>query len=318
VDWMEAILSVLVGSQDTDDGELITDRSVNDVNQRGLAIEYLEQVVRGLGYEDVERQTFTKTKKPPKQLHKIKGKDEREVQYNNLIVTLHSDTGNSDDVIVVGAHYDVQNSYSSCWRGKDKEYVCTAGADDNGSGVVAALAILRRLKNDNVSLPVTLQVVFFDGEEPGWLCGFAVGSGEYYKSLESKTVKFALILDMVGAKPSEHLYAHMANVDDADSFFDYGEVWEVFKKLEEEKGIKMLSCTDTESVLENCVQLSDSYWFASFNIPTILLCHCCLSTIPPHYHTNDDDLSVIHWPSFVDAVDVAYALLAKSFALYVA
>jgi hypothetical protein len=130
--------------------------------------------------------------------------------------------------IVVGAHHDVQNNMSHCWmpseatrssakdlRGhndhhhhhhhhqqdhgdevkqgeeeeeKDDEYVVTAGADDNGSGVVGCLVLVRRLARQTRDASVdgwrprhTIRVALFDGEEPGLRCSLTEGSAEFYR-----------------------------------------------------------------------------------------------------------------------------------------
>lgn len=62
--------------------------------------------------------------------------------------------GNSDDLIVLGAHYDC---------------VDTAGIDDNGSGVSVLLETARRFYG--VPTDCSLQFVFFDNEEHGGYVG---------------------------------------------------------------------------------------------------------------------------------------------------
>lgn len=124
--------------------------------------------------------------------------------------------------IVVGAHYDVQNNMSHCWMpseatrssakdlrghhdhhhhqdhddevkqgeeegegaGDGDEYVVTAGADDNGSGVVGCLVLVRRLARqtrDGWRPRHTIRVALFDGEEPGLRCSLTEGSAEFVR-----------------------------------------------------------------------------------------------------------------------------------------
>jgi Zn-dependent M28 family amino/carboxypeptidase len=52
-----------------------------------------------------------------------------------------------------------------CWHGSTDKYYCTQGADDNTSGVVGCLALVKLFKDK--ALPFNLKVAFFDGEEPG-------------------------------------------------------------------------------------------------------------------------------------------------------
>jgi len=72
----------------------------------------------------------------------------------NLVVTVEGTEG-INEAVIVGAHYDVQNNLSHCWRGATGPYLVTSGADDNTSGTVGCLALLRRFskippkKNDH-------------------------------------------------------------------------------------------------------------------------------------------------------------------------
>jgi hypothetical protein len=128
--------------------------------------------------------------------------------------------------IVVGAHHDVQNNMSHCWMpsestrssakdlrghhdhhhhqdhddevkqgeeegeggGDADEYVVTAGADDNGSGVVGCLVLVRRLARQTRDPSEagwrprhTIRVALFDGEEPGLRCSLTEGSAEFVR-----------------------------------------------------------------------------------------------------------------------------------------
>ncbi|MGE0174158.1 MAG: M28 family peptidase [Oligoflexales bacterium] len=87
---------------------------------------------------------------------------------------------NPDLTLIVSAHYDS---------------VGTSGADDNGSGVVSALAVARALKDS--SLAYNLRIVSFDQEEKG-----LIGSKAYAKFLsetsEAKKIIGVINLDMTG------------------------------------------------------------------------------------------------------------------------
>lgn len=76
-------------------------------------------------------------------------------------------TAAADDapLLLIGAHYDSVPG--------------SPGADDNGSGVVAALALARRLSARQ--LPIQLGFVFFDAEELGM-----VGSRHYAEALDER------------------------------------------------------------------------------------------------------------------------------------
>lgn len=187
-------------------GVYIRDRSLcASAWQRELVIQYLMYLARhelGLpSTSTIDRQTWTKTS----EAHVL-------LRLTNVIVTLPgSSHPDAQGDIVIGAHHDVQNNLSHCWmppqdvkgqrpakhlhhsREEEKEecdtgdsrYVATAGADDNGSGVVGCLALLRRLARqieEQAWIPKrTIRVVFFDGEEPGLRCGLTEGSAEFLR-----------------------------------------------------------------------------------------------------------------------------------------
>jgi len=160
----------------------------------------MEELIKRLGYKEIERQEFYRV------FNSRSLQSEIPVRFCNLVVTIPAtvipekkEDGEKEDpkIVVIGAHYDVQNSLSRCWSGNRKgNYTVTQGADDNSSGVIGCVALLRRLRGFKSS--VTIKVILFDGEEPGDVCGLAVGSAYYVSQLnreleekESKKKKFA-------------------------------------------------------------------------------------------------------------------------------
>jgi hypothetical protein len=75
-----------------------------------------------------------------------------------------------DEIVVIGAHYDTVPG--------------SPGANDNGSGVAAALALARRFANQEPSR--TLRFVFFANEEPPFFQTGEMGSLVYAKSCKEK------------------------------------------------------------------------------------------------------------------------------------
>jgi len=125
------------------------------------AIRYLEEILRGWGYEP-EFQWF----------------DARGVQSANVVVRIPG-TVSPEVVYAVSAHFD-SNTRSP-------------GADDNTSATVGLLEMARVLAGH--PLPATIEIAFFTGEESGLL-----GSREYVRrAVESgKLLVGALNNDMVG------------------------------------------------------------------------------------------------------------------------
>jgi Zn-dependent M28 family amino/carboxypeptidase len=126
------------------------------------AVEYLETALADLGYE-VERQEYT-----------VAGK---------TCVNLAAEIPGTDlpeKIIVVGAHYD---SVIHC-----------PGANDNGTGVAATLALARALKGSTPRR--TVRFVLFVNEEPPYFQRAEMGSRVYAKACrergENITAMFSL------------------------------------------------------------------------------------------------------------------------------
>ncbi len=97
----------------------------------------------------------------------------------NVVAELENDIEN-DETLVIGAHYDTTPNSS--------------GANDNGSGVAAALVVAEELSDDE--LPFDLRIVLFGSEEIGLNGSFAYvgGLGEG----ESENILAMINLDVVG------------------------------------------------------------------------------------------------------------------------
>jgi Zn-dependent M28 family amino/carboxypeptidase len=201
----------------------------------------------------------------------------------------------------VGAHYDVQNSLSDCWRGITGEYVVTQGADDNTSGTVGCLTLLRRFTKKPPKF--TTIVVCFDGEEPGEWNGLAVGSDHFVKNLvsflkpEFKYVS-SVIADMIGATPTTNgglIVATSKQIDD---------------RILQHRANEKVRITTKITVLENnsrlsCLNLSDSCHFPKYGIPTVLLSYLSgYHSVPKFYHTERDTMDIINWKTYFEAIDL--------------
>jgi len=88
---------------------------------------------------------------------------------SNLIAELRG-TVHPDRIFVVGAHYDSVGG-------------STPGANDNGSGVAATLALARHFAHH--PLPITLRFVLFVNEEPPYFWTSHMGSLVYARSLRA-------------------------------------------------------------------------------------------------------------------------------------
>ena len=94
--------------------------------------------------------------------------------------------GEKNDSIIVCAHYDSVPS--------------SPGADDNGSGTSAVLAIAKALSNFKVKLTYTIRFVLFSGEEEGLLGSFSYATNAVENNmpiiavLNAPMLKFLLTL----------------------------------------------------------------------------------------------------------------------------
>ncbi|MCH7373382.1 M20/M25/M40 family metallo-hydrolase [Aeromonas sp. MR16] len=147
------------------------------------AAAWIQDHLTGWGYE-VQNQPFSYTKSGASK------------QSQNLIAELK---GQSDKVILIGAHYD------STGDKKGSE-----GATDNGAGVAALLAVAEALKDQ--TLPYTVRFAFFGAEENG-----LNGSKAYAAGLDGAAV--AQLLAMVNYDTiagGDIVYVHSAHSDVAE------------------------------------------------------------------------------------------------------
>jgi|CXWL01.1.fsa_nt_gi hypothetical protein len=105
--------------------------------------------------------------------------------------------GTSGKTLIISAHLDSVNN---------------AGADDDGSGIIASLLIATALKNaGNVH---TLQILGFDAEEKGLL-----GSDAYSKTVDKKEILGVMQMDMISYNSKRDGRFHVIDCDRADSKF---------------------------------------------------------------------------------------------------
>lgn len=105
--------------------------------------------------------------------------------YHNIIASAGK-SDNENEVIVVGAHYDVAGYQD--------------GADDNASAVAGLLEIARFAKQYEDQLPCRVEFVAYCLEEPPFYRTKKMGSYVHAKSLHDKgiTVKGMICLEMIG------------------------------------------------------------------------------------------------------------------------
>ena len=111
---------------------------------------------------------------------------------NNILAVI---PGESDEFVVIGAHYDHLGCDSTI-AGDG----CYNGADDNASGVSAVLQIARAVKAGGVKPKRNMVFAFWDGEEKGLL-----GSSHFVKKCAFLSDVMAYMnFDMIGRGPVDN------------------------------------------------------------------------------------------------------------------
>lgn len=157
---VERFLEVLAGT--------IGERNTGAPDQLERAAVWIESTLAGanMGYR-VERQVYSAGG------HEVR----------NLAAELPGHT-RREEIVVIGAHYDTVPG--------------SPGANDNGSGVAALLAVARAFAGDPQER--TVRFVFFVNEEPPWFHTEEMGSRVYARRSESRGEKIVamLALDTIG------------------------------------------------------------------------------------------------------------------------
>ena len=165
--------------------------------------------------------------------------------------------------------------------------VGNAGADDNASGTVAALAIAKALKDRN--LKVTLRIVAFDEEEIG-----LVGSRSYVSALrargEVKQIIGAVNLEMLAYQSRSNGAFHVIDCHENDS----DQLSQVFRDIassDKELGLRPESA---------CTNRSDHASFWRAGIPAVVVSENFFGGDGnPCYHRSCDQLSRVNLSYFM-------------------
>jgi len=244
---------------------------------------------------------------PPKV--EIQGWEESDnIIMGNFVVTV-AGTEDTNEAVLVGAHYDVQNNLSHCWRGATGAYLVTSGADDNTSGTVGCLALLRRFSKAPPKKTTT--IVLFDGEEPGAYIGMATGSKFFSKKLAqektTETIPYisCVIVDMIGGPPTVPKCGFVVSTS---NMVDHVALT---TKFGNELNSVKVTVANKDSHL-NCLSLTDSVHFPKLGIPTVLLSNVGgFAFVPEFYHTENDTVDIINWETFLQALDILEFLVTK-------
>lgn len=154
-----------------------------DENHRDIAVSIKNKFIQ-LGYPDTKLDSFWITK--------IYNSTTYEQWQYNVIATLEG-SSNPDSICILGGHYD--NTLKAI---SGDPFITAYGANDNASGVAAALEIARVMKKNNYSPRNTIRFIAFGAEELGL-------KGSIYQSnnsfINNDKIKIMLNNDMIAYQP---------------------------------------------------------------------------------------------------------------------
>lgn len=210
-------------------------------------------------------------------------------RYRNILGAIHgSDQALNGEIILIGAHYD-HVGYGTSQTSFGPLGLIHNGADDNASGVAAALEVAEAMVSSDYQPRRTILFALWDGEEEG-----LIGSKQWIENptLPLDHVRFVVNLDMVG-----RLRADTLEVSGTRSA--YG-----LRKLASlQNSGNALRLSFTWHVQDN----SDHYPFFRLGIP-ILMLHTGLHE---QYHRPSDDVERINFEGMQEISRLLFGILAE-------
>ncbi len=189
----------------------------------------------------------------------------------------------TDEIIVVGAHYDHLGFYNGyLWN----------GADDNGSGAVGMLALAKAFILSGIKPERTLLFAAWTGEERGLL-----GSSHFVETFDHpEQIKYYHNYDMIGRSPDPLQ-------PDSNVGFIYTEAWEEAKTLSMKNNqTYALGLNLRFGPVKNPTGGSDNGSFARKEIP-IMWFH---TGGHPDYHQPSDHVEKIDWEKMEAIVKLSF------------
>jgi len=170
------------------------------------------------------------------------------------------------------------------------------GADDNGTGTVAALEAARVLKQFQPCLKSTLEFVAFNDEEEA-----GDGSAIYADSVKSRSPKGFFNMDMLGAPDGSTVCTHTYyNSDTRDApFFDQAQTASTKYKID----LTMDKIFNDENNHDTA-----NLWAA--NQPALFFSQCG-EIQDEHYHSTTDNVQYVNFTQVTKVTKVVVAMLAE-------
>jgi Zn-dependent M28 family amino/carboxypeptidase len=212
----------------------------------------------------------------------------QQYQYN-VLATIWGSV-NVDSVSVIGAHYD------NILKTGDP-FSIVYGANDNGSGLSAALEIARVMKKNNYTPSNTIEFVAFGAEEIG-LFGSLYYAGQ--ANLAGKKIKMMLNNDMIAYQSGDDPSSWIVNIIDYDNSFDLRKKAEAICR----KYTQMSFFTDNTFNKQ-----SDSYPFYKNDYKALFFAS---TTLDPNYHTLNDVAANCNFGYCREITKISCALLVDN------
>jgi hypothetical protein len=163
-------------------------------NHRNVAVSIKNRFI-AMGYGDTKLDSFTITKI-------YKGVSYSQIQYN-VIATLECDTP-SDSICVIGGHYDNIT-------GSGDPFTVAPGANDNASGVAAALEVARVFRKNGFIPSTTIKFIAFGSEELGLYGSYSYAVNAFQTGMK---IRFMLNNDMIAYEPVTDKTGWKVNIND--------------------------------------------------------------------------------------------------------
>ena len=214
----------------------------------------------------------------------------------------------SDEIIIVGAHYDTARSYP--------------GADDNASGVAALIELARLLSKHKASLTTPIQLAFYSLEEPPYFRTEKMGSFIHASRLKEKQqkIKMMIALDMVGYFSNEKNTQRFPLTIMEKLYSDQGNFIAVVGNLANmltvrtvKKGILSATKLPVYSInaptLIQGIDFSDHLNFWHFGYPAVLITDTSFMRNTA-YHTKQDTADRLDYVKMAEVVKGLYRAVA--------
>lgn len=213
------------------------------------------------------------------------GVEQQVLKTRNVVGMIEGD-GSSDEIVVVGAHFDHLGIASRSFRGDDGQKHIHNGADDNASGTAGILELARALSHGPKHRRHILFIAF-SGEEMGLL-----GSKHFvdHPTVDLSKARAMINFDMIGRFNADRFLVY--GIPTADEFEP------IVKRAAERAGV-------TYRTARSLPGNSDHASFQRKKIPVLFP----FTGIHRQYHQPEDDWELINANGAVDIMQFGYVII---------